>query len=63
MVIVAASLINWRIYYIDIEYRAVLKEKLPQRENSGHFDVMLSALNDGKASDVPLSGFYGYNLR
>lgn len=39
------------------------KEKLPQRKNSGHLDVTLSALNDGKASDVPHSGFYGYNLR
>lgn len=39
------------------------REKLPQRENSGHFDVMFSILKDGKASDVPHTGFYGYNLR
>lgn len=39
------------------------KEKLPQRENSGHFDVMHSSLNDGKDSDVPHTGYYGYNLR
>lgn len=43
--------------------RSEWKEKLPQREYSGHFDVMLSVLKDRKASDVPHTGFYGYNLR
>lgn len=36
------------------------REKTPSEGNSGHFDVMRSILNDGKASDVPHTDCYGY---
>lgn len=39
------------------------KEKLPWRENIGHFDVTRYVLEDGKAGDLPHTGYYGYNLR
>lgn len=39
------------------------KKKLPWRENTGHFDVTRYVLEDGKASDLPHAGYYGYGLR
>lgn len=43
--------------------RGERKETLPGRENTGHFDVTCYVLEDGKASDLPHAGYYGYNLR
>lgn len=43
--------------------RCEWKEKLPWRENTGHFDVTHCVLEDGKASDLAHTGYYGYNLR